>query len=295
MGSTRYPGPHYLNIPTKMVLTEAAKMLSKYALYQLQAQNAVGIVQLMQALQQRSGAVNRGLGPTETSLTLREDFCGTGLISLEWARCDVAQHRAVLVDNDPSPVEWGRTHNTWTPSALNRTQVIIADAVDEPTPADVVCACNFSWCGLRDDARLLEYFTASRQRSGVLILDMYGGPAAEGVGRWSAPLATPAGEGGEYTWEHKEWDSSVREVRAAMHFTVGEGEGGVEVRDAFTYHWRLRTLAEVREMLHAAGYTQVDGWVEERDAGGSGSGHIRRVDLADGMPGAYWTMHISAS
>ena len=268
--------------------------VNKHVLYQLAAQ-AGPTTELMGGVHRKwvSEAKCAVRGPSAAdAAVLREDFAGTGLVALQWLQGGPAR-RAVLVDTCADTLAWGAANNAWTADAEARRTTVVGDVLDAEDAADLTCALNSSWCAFLDDDTLLRYFRSARSRSGMLFLDLYGGPGACATGAWTSQVPTPMGTV-SYTWEHTAFDPQSSEVRAAMHFAL-QG-GGETLKNAFEYHWKLRDPATVKEMLHAAGYEHVSAWMEQRAPGGGG-GAFGAVDLgdADKFRSAFWTCYVSAA
>ncbi|KAJ9471153.1 hypothetical protein DIPPA_13935 [Diplonema papillatum] len=243
-----------------------ASAAAKHLWYQSVVQNGANTAAFI-------GSAHNILSSGKSAVTLREDFCGTGLISLHWLRTDAAR-KVVMVDHDPEPVQAGAAVNDWRSEEIGRATICIDDVLSVDAPSDATCALNFSWCAFLEDDQLLRYFRHKKQTTDVLILDLYGGPEAERVGKWPQPCP-----GGVYVWEHTEWCPSRREVKAAMHFyptPVASSPVTPEpLLGAFTYHWRLRTPEHTVELIKQAGFELVYLWEEERTPQGQGTGAFR--------------------
>eukprot|EP01062_Namystynia_karyoxenos_P041374 TRINITY_DN30160_c0_g1_i1.p1 TRINITY_DN30160_c0_g1~~TRINITY_DN30160_c0_g1_i1.p1 ORF type:complete len:642 (+),score=165.98 TRINITY_DN30160_c0_g1_i1:63-1928(+) len=266
-----------------------AQQPSPYALYQQTVQAAGPVVEFLRA------AYAREFGAEPK--VLREDFAGTMLVALEWIRGGELRE-AVAVDSDATPCDWGLLHNGWAPSEEGRLRRAVCrlGGEDDGTcgtlpSADLACALNFSWCCLVDDAALLRYFRALRAAVPFVVLDLYGGPAAERTGEWVMPLPG-ARRGGRYVWRHARWDPDARIVDAEIDFELPPAK---PLRRAFRYHWRLRSAGETRRLLQAAGFDVVTVWAEDRAEDGSGTGCLRPLGDCEEPRGARWTVFISAA
>jgi SAM-dependent methyltransferase len=196
-------------------------------------------------------------------LSLREDFCGTASLSCAW----VASHpsrRAVAIDLDPEPLDWGQRHNVskLTDDQVERIELVLGDAVDTVAdPVDLCIGLNFSWFILAERTRLLAWLRNVRRHlapDGLLILDMLGGPQCQKPGR------DPAREedGFDYIWELVSFDPITHKSRCAIHFDLHDGP---EMTNAFEYGWRLYGVPEVRDILVDAGYSKSVVWWEGID------------------------------
>jgi SAM-dependent methyltransferase len=213
---------------------------------------------------------------------LKEDFCGTALLSREWVRAR-PQNRAVAVDLDPEVLAWGREHNVAAlGAAAARLQLVEADvrAVREP-PVDVVAAFNFSYYTFRTHRELRAYFEharASLRPGGLLVLDTFGG--------WETQMEITdktRHDGFTYVWQQERFNPVDHEARFHIHFKFHDGGG---IRNAYTYECRMWGIPEIRDALEEAGFERVDVYWEDADPRtGEGSGDYRRVTRADNCPG----------
>ena len=182
---------------------------------------------------------------------LREDFCGTALFCCEWVRRHAA-NEAIGVDLDGSVLEWGRSHNLvrLKPAAAKRLTLLEADVLTVRTePVDIVAACNFSYWVFKERAALRRYFEgvrASLAAGGIFMLDCYGGHDAyktmrerEDMGRFT------------YIWDQADYDPVSGATTCHIHYSFPDGS---RLDRAFSYHWRLWSLPELRELLQEAGF-----------------------------------------
>ena len=228
----------------------------KYQLYEFAAQEPA----LQLGIFDRCYEASYGTLPTH----LKEDFCGTFLLSTEWIRRR-PQNRATAVDLDPEPLEHGRiTHRRrLSPAQQKRLRLLRQDVRVATRPlADVIGVCNFSFYSLHQRAQLVAYLKSCRQslkQQGIVVLEMVGGPEfVEAPLREQRLLRHPSGpHAGErwftYFWEQQAFNPIARRGRYAMHFKVA---GGPSYRNVFVYDWRVWTLPEVRDCLADAGFSR---------------------------------------
>ena len=199
---------------------------------------------------------------------LREDFCGTALLSSEWVQ-DSKKNTAEAFDIDPECVEWGREHNLGPlGKRAKRCTLHVADVREEgdATP-DLRVAFNFSFNILTRRADLLAYFRrahASLADDGIFAIDIHGGP--ESTEAMEEEKDIP--EGFTYVWEQGEYHPVTGEQTCHIHF---EFKDGSKLRKAFSYHWRLWSMPELRDLLLEAGFASVrcyfEGEEEDSDEG----------------------------
>lgn len=221
---------------------------------------------------------------------LREDFCGTANTACEWVRRDPA-HYAIGVDVDPDVLDWGLRHNlaALTPDQQQRIDLLQGDVLEvRPGPVDIVLAMNFSyWLFATRDA-LRAYFERVRDgltEDGIFFLDAYGG--------YDAPRELEESrecDGFTYIWDQARFNPIDSGMTCHIHFEFPDGS---RIDRAFTYHWRLWTLPELRELLLEAGFRQADVYWEgtdEKTNEGNGIYEPREVGEAD----AGWVCYLVA-
>ena len=186
--------------------------------------------------------------------TLREDFCGTANTSCEWVRRRT-DNLAWGVDLDDEVLGWGKQHNlgSLTEEAMERVQLLHADVLNVDTPAmDVVLAMNFSYWIFRTRETLKAYFSRIREclvDDGVLFLDFYGG--YETMREMEEETDH---DDFTYVWDQNRYNPITGEMNCQIHFKFPDGS---QMKQAFSYDWRLWTLPEVRELLEEAGFSRV--------------------------------------
>ncbi len=202
---------------------------------------------------------------------LREDFSGTAAVSREWlaqaARRGDANARALAVDHDGATLERAAARAREAGLA-ERFEVRCSDciAATDADPADVIFVGNFSIGFIHQRRRLVEYLGASRERlvrssraPGVFVCDTYGGASAyrRGLDRRRFP-----GRGHEvvyYTWIQESADPITAMVTNSISFDIERDAEIVErLPRVFVYHWRLWSIAELREAMFEAGFRAVE-------------------------------------
>ena len=267
-----------------------AELADRYALYQQAVQNAELEVELLaQFYREAYGARRR-------PWLLREDFCGTAWLSATWAASH-PRRRAVGVDIDPEPLEWGRVHNlpAFGPGVMRRVRLMEGDARQvETEPAHIVCALNFSYCALRSRQALLDYFRHTQRQlapRGLLVLDLLGGTATWDV---AEDVREVDDSGIFYYWEQAEFDVLSHHMLAHIHFEFPDGS---RLDRAFSYHWRLWTLPELRDLLQEAGFAEVRFYNEVFEEGEdeeylTPTGRYERVERMENQEA--WVVYIVA-
>lgn len=222
----------------------------KYALYEAAVQDAEHDAGLYQGFYRQV----RGRDARQ----LREDFCGTFALSCEWAKAH-PKNFATALDLDPEPLSYGRRvhYAKLTKEQQSRVQPLRQDVVKARAPADLIVAGNFSFFIFQERKTLLAYFKSCRRALkpgvGALILDMAGGPSMIREGNETRRIHAPGGGRFTYIWDTQTFDPISSRARFAIHFKLPSGKN---VKNAFTYDWRLWTIREVRELLIEAGFAR---------------------------------------
>lgn len=200
---------------------------------------------------------------------LREDFCGTFMISCEWVTQD-SKNRALCLDIDREPLEYGRKHHLAKLSGeqKRRLQILKRNVVSITSPkADLIVVCNFSFWILKKRAALLEYFKKVRRSlapRGLFILELAGGPGMIEKTVEQKTINEEAMGKFTYVWDQKSFNPITREGRYAIHFKFPDG---TSMKNAFEYDWRVWTIPEVRDALTEAGFRQTHVYWEDSRKG----------------------------
>lgn len=221
--------------------------------------------------------------------TLREDFCGTAFLSCSWVGRRPG-NRAIGVDLHGPTLAYGkRKHVAPLGEARRRVRLLQANVLDVHAPkVDVLAAMNFSFLVFKTREELLWYFTTARRsvhRRGLFVLDLYGGPEA-----WTEQKEETDYGDFLYVWDQHACNPVTHDVVNYIHFRF-PGGGGV-LRRAFTYRWRLWTIAEIREILALAGFRESVVYWEGTARDGTGNGIFRPTKKGDNSQS--WVIYIVA-
>lgn len=228
----------------------------------------------------------RALRDREPGL-LREDFCGTGAVACEWVKSD-QRHRAVGVDIDAEVLGWGKRRHIPKLSAEQRSRVqLVQDDVlrFRGGPADIIVGFNFSYWIFKTRDLLREYFVAVREGladDGILFLDAFGGSEAHDECKEKTKH-----DGFTYIWQQDNFDPISHDMDCYIHFKFPDSS---KMKRAFSYHWRLWSLPELRELLAEAGFSKSTLYWETEDEDGEGSGEYQPVER--GTPDPAWVAYI---
>ncbi len=248
-------------------LSGAAKKVNKFELYEEAVQSADVDARVIKRIFKKV----RG----RAARSLREDFCGSGWLCAEWCALSKKNY-AVGLDLDRDVLQWGRDRHL-SKKLGDRVRLLHCNVLDAPDERfDIVVAFNYSYQIFHTRSELLEYVRAVRGHlvdDGVLILDIYGGPDSQ----------TELEEEREhdnftYVWDQASFNPVDYRFLAHIHFSFPDGS---EMREAFTYDWRLWQLPELRDVLLEAGYSDVLAFFEKEDADGEGTGKYRQRERVD--------------
>jgi SAM-dependent methyltransferase len=217
---------------------------------------------------------------------LREDFCGSGALAVAWAKSKPTR-RAIGVDIDRETLAWGEVHHLEPAGKTldGRVKLIEANVLDARggPKADITCALNFSYCTFRERRQLRSYFRAVRRRladDGLFVLDVLGGTEA----MMEDQNETDHGDF-VYRWDQAMFDPLTHEMRCHIHFSFPDGSS---IAPAFSYHWRLWTAPELRDLLLESGFSNVHVLWEKTDDEGEGTGAFYEPGTVENQE-CWWT------
>ncbi len=208
---------------------------------------------------------------------LREDFCGTCLLSAQWASMG-QEFTTESYDIDAEPLLWGLNNNL--KPLGNAGKQVSQYEEDARSPSrrapDVRCAQNFSYWIFKTRSEMLDYFKGAYKdlaSGGIFVCDLHGGP--ESIQELEEETEMDD-ESFTYVWDQDSINPITGEARLHIHFRFPDGS---EMTDAFTYEWRLWGLAELRDIMSDAGFKKVDCyWEGTDDDGESGDGIFTQTE-----------------
>ncbi|NND80984.1 MAG: class I SAM-dependent methyltransferase [Gammaproteobacteria bacterium] len=240
-----------------------ADSADKFVLYQKAVQSAEQDIEFLNDTYKSI----RGREPRH----LREDFCGTCLLSANWIKLD-HRNTAESYDIDPEPLEWGRLHNL-APLGNDKDRVVQyeEDARNASRQApDVRCAQNFSYWVFKTRAEMLTYFKGVQEdlaEEGIFVVDLHGGP--ESIQELEEETEMDD-ESFTYVWDQDKINPITGEALMHIHFRFPDG---TEMSRAFSYDWRQWSIPELSDVFMDAGFSRVDCYWEGTDEDGeSGDG-----------------------
>lgn len=217
------------------------------------------------------------------AMSLREDFCGTAVLSVAWVQSRPGR-TAVGVDLDQPTMDWGRTHRIEPAGVADRVTLCRANVLDGAGPkVDLAVGLNFSYFVFHERADLVRYFRAAHERlvdDGMFVLDIVGG-----WGSMQQETTRRKVEGFTYRWEQRSFDPLDHHFVCSICFDFPDGS---RIEDAFYYDWRMWTCPEVRDALYEAGFSRVRLLWERTDDEGEGTGKFHEPKTVDNQE-SFWT------
>jgi hypothetical protein len=217
------------------------------------------------------------------ALKLREDFCGTFMISCEWVKSH-AKRTAVGVDLDPEPLDYGmkNSYKKLKPEQKKRVKLLKEDVcVPTQEKAEVIGAGNFSFNIFKTKAQMKKYFKGalkSLTKDGIFVLEMAGGPGFIVKGKEQKTYTVPGLGKFTYYWDQQTFDPITHEGMYAIHF---RDRKGVMHRNVFTYDWRIWSIPELREMMEEVGFKSTKVYWEDPGFYGDGTGDYVAMESGD--------------
>jgi len=219
---------------------------------------------------------------------LREDFCGTAAISIEWVKRRKT-NKAIGVDLDSPTLQWIRSRlgDRLDEQQQARIELIEGNVLSTSTQqCDTILATNFSYYIFKTRDQVREYFKTVLDElveDGLFILDAYGGSDSFKEMTEDRDL-----DGFTYTWDQNFYDPITGDVVNHIHFKFPDG---TKIKKAFTYEWRLWTLPEIRELLLEAGFSStVVYWEGTEEETGEGDGEWAVSERGEACEG--WVAYI---
>lgn len=223
--------------------------------------------------------------------TLCEDFCGTFSISCEWVKLN-ENFKAVGVDLDPEPIEYGKTHylSKLNDEQKSRVEIIHENVLSPELPkVDMIAACNFSYFIFKERKLMKEYFTSAYNRlkkDGLFAMDIFGGSQCYEPNEEETEHED---SGFSYFWDQDSFDPVTNHAQFYIHF---KRKGEKKREQVFSYDWRMWSIPELRDILDEVGFKNVHVYWEGSDEDGDGNGEFTRVTEGEACEG--WVAYIVA-
>jgi hypothetical protein len=237
-------------------------MLDRFDCYELCVQSPRHVVSMLRAIH------------AGEPLVLREDFSGTAAVARRWCTEGLTRRdtsRALGTDLDQASLERALARAR-EDHIEDRLRLLHTDAITCPPghddAADIIWVGNFSigYCHTRP--QLLAYLRHSRDRLSrgqagfggcIFACDTYGGSKQWSLGSLERTHMGRGPETIKYHWQHEHADPTTGMVTNSISFRVIiDGELRAEFPRAFVYHWRLWSIAELREAMLEAGFSHTE-------------------------------------
>lgn len=249
--------------------------VSKYKLYELSVQSPNWQVDYLPQF-------HRYLVGSDPKV-MREDFCGSGQISCEWVKRSKF-NKAVGLDLDSAILKYAKETNRAQLSKHEQARVqFMKQNVLTPTRMkfDFIGAYNFSYFVFHERKELLQYAKAayaSLKKKGTLFLEIAGGEGFRQESRESKKITVKGLGKVEQVWEQHQYDPITQVNDFSIHFKLPSGEW---LTDAFTYHWRMWEIRDLREILMDAGFKKTVVLWESSNEDGEGTGEYLPAENAE--------------
>lgn len=269
-----------------------AMMADKHECYQLAVQDARtevrNLVNIFSELSLATCAMQR-IAPT----ILLEDFCGTALLCREWVT-KFPLRKAYGIDLDADVLEYSRkklADNSLVDSVHLIHGDVLCSKLGTRPPPHIIVAFNYGICYFHRFAILVEYFKRCKNilaPGGLFICDLFNAVAAEGSGNLGYRKNCGAFD---YIFEQSNIDLISNTCYCHISFKFKDGSW---MKRAFSYHFRMWTLAEVRDAMLEAGFVKVDFFLSYDD-GESGSDEKTYVHMSQKITGVNrsWSAYIT--
>ena len=141
--------------------------------------------------------------------------------------------------------------------------------------------------GVPRSGGLRAYFAAARRalrKDGILLLDAYGGAAAQRTSRERTKYRDFT-----FHWHQADFDPISADYTCHIDFSFPDGS---RLPRSFSYHWRLWTLPEIRELLAEAGFSRSAVLMQAWTPDGDPDDEFREVTRGD--PDEAWIAYVIA-
>ena len=226
----------------------------------------------------------------KTPKSLREDFCGTGLLACEWVQQD-STRTSYGIDLDMEPLSYGvvNHHSELSPDEQKRVKYINGNVMSTyDFKTDVVVAFNFSYYLFKKRSDLLKYFTSVRKhmkKDSIFLIDMFGGTETRQELEESVKHKNHT-----YYWDCSKYNPLTSECLYYIHFKTHSD--GIKHEKVFEYDWRMWDAQELRDILADAGFKKTNIYWEGVDKDGTGNGKFKIATKADNCES--WVTYICA-
>ena len=208
----------------------------------------------------------------------REDFCGTFYIGYHWVKGH-PQNKAIVVDEDKQPIEYGKKNHLskLKSSQRSRLQILNKNVLDGNLPkAEIISVSNFSYFIFKKRAEMLKYFRRVKKslfNEGLFIIDVVGGPDCEILSEEETEY-----DDFSYYWDQDSFNPISKTAHFYIHF---KRKGEKKQKRAFSYHWRIWSIPELKDILKEAGFSSTYVYWEQSNKKGEGTGIFKKSVKGD--------------
>lgn len=195
-------------------------------------------------------------------LVLREDFCGTAVLCKEWLKKNVMRS-AIGIDLDHNVLQYAKasTFDGEPPQTMRFLESDVMDVVPgEDVPrADILVALNYSLGYFHTFRKLVGYMRRAREGlapGGVLVCDML----SNGTSETNKQRHSFVRDCGSFIYHFDQTAVDPLDNTCHCHLSF-EFPDGSWLRNAFSYNFRIWSMAEIRDALLEAGFSAVEAWV----------------------------------
>jgi hypothetical protein len=125
---------------------------------------------------------------------------------------------------------------------------------------------------------------------GIFICDIFGGGESDRFGNWSFKRKC---SNFLYSFEQSSVDLLTNTCRFSISFKFSDGSC---LKNSYNYHFRVWTIAELRDALQEAGFHRVEVWIAKNELNSdgfcSGPGEYIRVRTRSLNPDGSWNAYI---
>jgi SAM-dependent methyltransferase len=288
------PGDHTVQMAAPRDVAPGRRAMDRLELYRWAVQDPETHAIVLRTLYEQ-------LRPGRQPVILREDFAGTSAESVAWVLLQSGR-RAIAVDFDGPTLEWARSRAVRLLGALVSEITFVQGDVGNVGPpdvpqADIIAVLNYSILYQHERKELLSYLRHAfngLSQNGILVLNLFGGAAAVQPGttrrrvipkpRLSTESPIPAFD---YLWELRNYDRALQRLDCHIHFEVPEPSSPNrtrEIRDAFTYDWRLWSVHELIDACAQAGFSDAQVWRHTYDPSRGAAGVFLGCVEPDSLP-----------
>ena len=205
---------------------------------------------------------------------IREDFCGTAKLAINWALKD-DKNKSIGIDLNKSTLQWSKKNSLskLNKSQKNRVKLLNEDVLNCITSkVDITFALNFSYFYFRERQLLKKYLhnvKNSLKKNGLIIMDIYGGTESVIV-KQDDPRTIQGFTSFnniqipdfEYIWDQKKYNPINNYTTCSIHFKIPKYG---YIKDAFTYEWRLWSIPEILEIMTEVGFKKTAVYLHDFD------------------------------